>query len=96
VKNSFGWKIPDEVWDHAIGIIEDGCGINPEHVSPKYFVDNLAVNGDYGSVEEYLDMDGYGGGNENIDEFIERTGGQVMFLYDDMNSKYGKGVCYSL
>jgi hypothetical protein len=67
-----GWTIPDAVWDYAMQVIEE-CGIDPEHSSPSYVVDNLAVNGDYGMVCDYGGI---------LDAIQDERNGNAMFLYE--------------
>ena len=67
-----GWAIPDAVWDYAIEAIED-CGVDPEHSSPSYIVDNLAVNGDYGEVSNYGGL---------LDAISDAERGRALFLYE--------------
>jgi hypothetical protein len=67
-----GWTIPDAVWDYAMETIEE-CGVDPEHSSPSYIVDNLAVNGDYGEVSEYGGL---------LDAISDVHRGRAMFLYE--------------
>jgi hypothetical protein len=67
-----GWTVPDAVWDYAMETIEE-CGVSPEHSSPSYVVDNLAVNGDYGEVSNY---------NGLLDAISDTEQGNALFLYE--------------
>jgi len=57
VEEWWKWTIPDGVYNWFIQSLEDGCGIDPEHASPKYVIDNMAVNGDYTVIENCSDFD---------------------------------------
>lgn len=121
VEKNFGWTIPDGVYDYFCEMLEDGCGINPDNANPRYVIDNMVVNGDYGPIEnyglldEFLDharekfAEEYADGNydicelndfieENKEELIDGSGirDELFFTYDDKDSEYGIGVCYSL
>ena len=125
VADDFGWTIPDGVWNFFLETLED-CGSVGENSSPSYVVDNIAVNGDYGPVEnygvfddmlrEYKDVYIDDNGNEkelsddearelmqdleysHMMELFESVGGDrdSFFTYEEPDSDYGFGVCYSL
>lgn len=100
-----GWTIPNGVWEFFVDILED-CGINTEHSDPSYIVDNLALNGDYGPCEDYLEIDDILAEIDEVfddrdtavrdaaERYVEECGG--FFIYDDPDSEYGTGICMSL
>jgi len=45
-----GWHIPDGVWDRFCEMLREG--ITPSDPNPRCVVDNIAVNGDYGALED--------------------------------------------
>jgi hypothetical protein len=124
VEKNFGWTIPDGVWEQAIAIFEDcGGSEDPQRNDPMFIVDNIAVNGDYGAIEEYgvfsdienlamekmemteedrednNKMDALADYiEENIEELCEelKVLDSCFFLYDEPDSAYSKGICYSL
>jgi hypothetical protein len=58
IKKNYDWNIPDPIWEFVIEMIEDGTFCpKPEHASPSYVVDNIAVNGDYGVIEDFGVLD---------------------------------------
>lgn len=61
----FGWNCPDCVWDYVMDLIKE-IGVPPEGSDPKYIVDNLIVNGDYGDIDNYKDE------NETDEQYVER------------------------
>ena len=121
VADNFGWTIPDGVWDHFLEILED-CGSVGENSSPSYIVDNIAVNGDYGPIENYSLLDemiqnaieeaaceGITLDEDTVKELLlelsyddlcekaeEQDDGSASFFYEDPDSDYGLGVCFSL
>ncbi|MCD8208616.1 MAG: hypothetical protein LUD72_11815 [Bacteroidales bacterium] len=73
-----GWTIPDCVWNYFIEIIEDcGTGDNPQHNSPSYVVDNIAVNGDYGNFDNYKEE------GESDEDFIAREQDNCMQIFPE-------------
>jgi len=51
VANNFGWTIPDGVWDYFLKALEEQ-GLEGD-TNTRTVVDNLAVNGSFGPVENY-------------------------------------------
>ena len=49
-----GWLIPDCIWNYVIKLFKD-CGplANPVRNSPDNLVDNIAVNSDFGTFDDY-------------------------------------------
>ncbi len=78
IEKWFNWVIPDLVWDYFMEYIDDGCMeyADPEHTTPNYVVDNLAVNGSYG------DFDNYKKEGETDEEFIERAEDEALVVFE--------------
>lgn len=55
IEKNFGWTIPPLVWNYFIEMLYDGC--IPRDTEPSIVVDNIAVNGDYGYIADYVDED---------------------------------------
>ena len=55
IEKYYGWTIPPIVWDFFIDLLRDGCV--PEETEPAIVVDNIAVNGDYGYIADYINED---------------------------------------
>ena len=51
VAANFNWEIPDGVWAHFLQRLKEK-GLQGDR-RPNYVVDNIAVNGSYGPVENY-------------------------------------------
>lgn len=49
------WTIPDGVWAYFLELLED-CGISGDN-RPAHVIDNIAVNGSYGPIENYELLD---------------------------------------
>lgn len=75
-KQRLGWDCPDCVWDCLVQSIKDS-GISKDYSHPKYVVDNLLINADYG------DFDSYKKENETDEEFIKRVEDDVMAIFPD-------------
>lgn len=66
VTSNYGWgDMPDCLWDYAMDVFRD-CGVDPKKSSPKYIVDNMLVNGDYGEFEEHCDWKWHNGYRDPI------------------------------
>lgn len=52
IENNFGWTIPPIVWDFFLDKLRDGCV--PPDTNPSVVVDNIAINGYYGYIEDYI------------------------------------------
>ena len=54
VEEWWSWTIEDCVWDYAMEILEDLGGLqDPELNSPSYIVDNIAVNSEWQTFDEF-------------------------------------------
>ena len=55
VESRFGWtkleRFPS-LWEFYLNMIRQ-CGVSSKNASPSFLIDNLIVNGDYGSFDEY-------------------------------------------
>lgn len=81
-----GWTIPDCVWNYAVEILEDcGPSSDPAKNAPSYLVDNLAVNGDYGSFDDYRNT------GESDEELIARVKNRALVIFPEE-----KIIVYSL
>lgn len=72
-EEKYDWTCPNCVWDYVVDLIEQ-CGIDKRFSDPKYVVDNLIVNGDYGSIDNYKDED------ETDEQYIERVKDNLDFI----------------
>ena len=52
IEKNFGWTIPPIVWYHFLEMLREGCV--PNDTNPQVVVDNIAVNGDFGYIEDYI------------------------------------------
>ncbi len=52
-------------------------GINSEHSEPSYIVDNIAINGDYGSFDDYKEE------NESDKDFIDRIKDEAIAIFEE-------------
>lgn len=52
IEKDFGWTIPPIVWDFFIDLLREGCV--PQDTEPSIVVDNIAINGDYGYIADYV------------------------------------------
>ena len=107
IDETYGWSIPMEVYDYFVQLLEDGYKPDPSRSAPSYVIDNIALNRDYGPVEEY---DVFGEMAKRYTQrklkrmrmselrqlFEECDNGEALLCYEDSNSEYGLGVCYSL
>lgn len=50
----FGQKYSDEFWEEIISWFEGSDWFGPDDNSPSYFVDNIAVNGQIYTFEDFL------------------------------------------
>ena len=74
---SLNWTIPDVVWNYFIECLRDG--ILPTEIAPSFVVDNIAINGDYGDLDNYV----YEG--ESREEAVERLKNSALFVDTDKN-----------
>ena len=51
VKELFGCHAAHELWEQALGVVEE-CGIGDNVTSPSVFVDNYLINGEFVSKED--------------------------------------------
>ena len=82
VEDCFDWtKMQDfpALWKYALSIVED-CGVSPENTDPKYFVDNLIINGHYGSFDDFKER------RETDEEFIYRVKDRAIFIDEEERS----------
>ena len=73
-----GWTIPDCVWNYAIELFEE-CGApgDPKICDPAYIVDNLAVNSDYGTFDDYRNP------GESDEELISRMEDRALAVFPE-------------
>ena len=76
IEKFYNWVIPDCIWDYAKEIIKK-TGINSEHSEPSYVVDNIAINGDYGSFDDYKEK------NESDKDFIDRIKNEAIAIFEE-------------
>ena len=83
VAEHYNWQIPDCLWEYFCEIVEE-CGVYG-NTNPSYVVDNVIVNGDFGSFDDYKQ---YG---ESDKDFIARVKDEVFYI-----NKEERIVCFSL
>jgi len=96
------WHIPNYVWDYFVESLENG--ITYRDMSAMYLIDNMAVNGSYGSIEEYLDKSEYQNlcdkdGSVNmckLDKLKEKYEDYTFFVTDEDKSEYGVSLLANL
>ena len=73
-----GWTIPDCVWNYAVEFLKD-CGPSPDPAKndPSYLVDNIAINGEYGSFDDYRNP------GESDEELIARVEDEAMAIFPE-------------
>lgn len=72
IEKNFGWTIPPIVWNIFVDMLRDGCV--PSDTNPSVVVDNIAVNGDYGYIEDYI----YG---ERTEEVVRKDAEENALAY---------------
>jgi len=78
VKN-WGWrKVPDALWDYIKVFLEEAYTEEPAP-HPDSLIDNIIVNGDWGSFDDYRR------GDENDEEMEERLSEDGAFYIDREN-----------
>jgi len=85
VEEAFGWtKMQDfpKVWEYVLNTVKYD-GVSAENSNPKCFVDNIIVNGDYGSFDDYKEK------NETDEDF--RVEERTIFI-----DKEERSVVFSL
>jgi len=96
------WHIPDYVWGYFVETLENGTTYRD--MSAMYIIDNMAVNGSYGSIEEYLDKSEYQNlcdedGSVNmckLDELKEKYEDYTFFVTNEDKSEYGVSLLANL
>lgn len=83
VVEHYGWQIPDCLWECFCELVEE-CGVYG-NTNPSYIVDNVIVNGDFGSFDDYKQ---YG---EIDKDFIARVKDEAFYINKDERI-----VCFSL
>lgn len=76
IKKYYGWDIPDMVWDYFLNLLYDGCV--PTETNPSIVVDNIAINGDYGPLEEYIHK------GESKEDAINRIEKEALYYDEDI------------
>jgi len=76
-REEINWSIPDIVWDYFIQCLRDG--IFPTETAPSFVVDNIAINGDYGDLDNYVHK------GESREEAVERLKDSALFVDTDKN-----------
>ena len=73
-----GWTIPDCVWNYAVECLKD-CGPFPDPAKndPSYLVDNIAVNGNYRSFDDYRNT------GESDEELIARVEDEALVIFPE-------------
>ena len=83
IEKDYGWTIPDMVWDYFLSMLYEGCF--PSETNPSIVVDNIAINGDYGLLGNYIHK------GETKEEAVQRI--EKDALYYDEDYEY---VIYSI
>ena len=83
VGEHYNWQIPDCLWGYFCKLVEE-CGVYG-NTNPSYVVDNVIVNGDFGSFDDYKQ---YG---ESDKDFIARVEDEAFYINKDERI-----VCFSL
>ena len=99
---NMNWHIPDYVWGYFVETLENGTTYRD--MSAMYIIDNMAVNGSYGSIEEYLDKSEYQNlcdedGSVNmckLDELKEKYEDYTFFVTNEDKSEYGVSLLANL
>lgn len=73
-----GWTIPDCIWNYAVELFEEcGAPANPAVCAPDYIVDNIAVNGEYGTFDDYRNP------GESDEELIARVKDDALAIFPE-------------
>lgn len=76
IEKTYDWCIPDVVWDYFINLLNEGC--IPTDTSASIVVDNIAINGDYGPLEDYIEK------GETKEQAIQRIKQDALYYDDDL------------
>jgi len=107
LEEKYDQQIPCDVFCYFLHKLKEGCIPDAEHSAPADVIDNIAFNGDYGPVEDYAVFSEII--SQHKPEELQKLhpselrrlfeaceGRKALFFYEDDNSEYGLGVCYSL
>lgn len=72
IENNFGWTIPPIVWNFFLDMLRDGYV--PSDTNPSVVVDNIAINKDYGYIEDYIN-------GERTEEVVRKDAEKKALAY---------------
>lgn len=79
VRNDYNDYYEDEVWESCFDELSASGWLDPQHNTPSYIVDNIAVNGEIVAKEDLPSEYGKSFEEMNDDEYYFATDNYVVF-----------------
>lgn len=86
VEEWWSWTIEDCIWEWALGLLEETGGLpEPELNAPSYIVDNIAVNSDWQTFDEFrcFEEEARDLSDDELMSYLEKRGDYEAFFPEE-------------